>query len=101
MSEHVSTGNGSQDQVVTKRRRRSYQRSSGPRPAFVILQIVDGNGNPQPFDKRSVKIVATERSAEKVMEAMESGEHSNAFYLRVMIPAGSRAGIPNKPRAAE
>jgi hypothetical protein len=35
-----------------------------------------------------------------VLEAVESGEHANAFYLRVVVPAGSRAGSPNKPSQA-
>jgi len=99
MSEQVSSGNGQQEAQRAPRKRRSYQRASGPRPAFVILQVQDADGNPVPFDKRTLKIVSTERSAERVMEAMESGEHPNAFYLRVLVPAGSRAGIPNKPRA--
>jgi hypothetical protein len=47
------------------------------------------------FDKRKVKVVAVERSAEKVMEQMEDGVHQNAFYLRVVVPPGVR---PNTPR---
>lgn len=101
MSEHTQVGNGAEAQVQDKpKRKRSPNRSPNvARPAFVILQVQDENGEPTVFDKRRMKIVATERSAEKVMEAMESGEHPNAFYLRVIVPAGSRAGSPNRPKA--
>jgi hypothetical protein len=35
-----------------------------------------------------------------VLESVESGEHQNAFYLRIIVPAGSRAGSPNRSAAA-
>jgi hypothetical protein len=64
------------------------------------MQLLGEDGQPMAFDKRRVKVIAVERSAEKVLEAVESGEHANAFYLRVVVPAGSRAGSPNKPSQA-
>lgn len=102
MSEHTQTGNGTETQAnaPTPRKRRTGSRSpNAARPAFVILQVLDESGNATAFDKRRLRIVATERSAEKVMEAMESGEHPNAFYLRVLLPPGTRAGSPNRPKA--
>ena len=80
-----------------KRRARS---PSVSKPAFVILQLMGEDGQPMAFEKKRVKVVAVERSAEKVMEAMEDGTHTNAFYLRVIVPAGTRAGSPNKAPAA-
>jgi hypothetical protein len=101
MSETIQT-NGSEPQTQTDapvKRRRSGKRSpSVAKPAFVILQMLDDSGQPTVVDKRKVRIVAVERNAEKVMEAMESGEHANAFYLRIMLPPGSRAGSPNRPK---
>lgn len=79
-----------------KKRTRS---PSSAKPAFVILQLLGDDGQPMQFEKRRVRVVAVERSAEKVMEAMEDGVHTNAFYLRVVVPAGSRAGSPNRPKA--
>jgi hypothetical protein len=70
------------------------------RPAYVIVQMLGEDGQPMAFDKKRVKIIAVERSPEKVLEAVESGELSNVFYLRVVVPAGSRAGSPNKPKDA-
>jgi hypothetical protein len=76
---------------------RRARSASAPKPAFVIVQLLDDNNQPMPFDKRRVKVVSVERSAEKVMEQMEDGVHQNAFYLRVVVPPGVR---PNQPRGA-
>jgi len=69
------------------------------KPAFIVLQVLDEQGMPAPFDKKRVKVLAVERDAGKVLEAIDAGEYTDAFYLRVVVPAGSRAGIPNKPKA--
>lgn len=84
---------------ATAKRRRSRSPSVA-KPAFIIMQVLGENGQPALIDKKRIKIIAVERSAEKVLESVESGEHTNAFYLRVVVPAGSRAGIPNKPKDA-
>ena len=81
------TGDNVVQAAPKKRRTRT---ASQPKPAFVILQVMGDDGQPQQIDKRRVKIVAVERSAEKVMEAMEEGAHNNAFYLRFIVPAGPR-----------
>lgn len=79
------------DGAPAKRTRRPRSPSIA-RPAFIVVQLMDDHGQPMQFDKKRVKIIAVERSAEKVLEAVESGEHPNAFYLRVVVPAGTRAG---------
>ncbi len=76
--------------VTAAAKKRRTRTASAPKPAFVILQVLGDDGQPQQIDKRRVKIVAVERSAEKVMEAMEEGTHSNAFYLRFIVPSGPR-----------
>ena len=68
------------------------------KPAYIVVQINDEQGNPMQFDKKRVKIVVVERQADKVLEAIEEGQYPNAFYLRVIVPGGSRAGSPNKPK---
>jgi hypothetical protein len=70
------------------------------RPAFVVVQVLDEDGNPEHFDKKRLRIVIVERSAEKVMEMMEDGTHPNAFYLRVTVPAGTRQGVHKEQPAA-
>jgi len=68
------------------------------KPAYIVVQVMDEQGQPQSFDKKRVKIIAVERQADKVLEAIEAGSYPNAFYLRVIVPGGSRAGSPNKPK---
>lgn len=80
-------------QVPKKRRTRS---PSSAKPAFIVVQVLNGEDEPVTFDKRKLKIVTVERSAEKVMEMMEDGEHPHAFYLRVIVPVAARAGAARK-----
>jgi hypothetical protein len=91
------------EQITQTGKKRRTRTPSAAKPAFIIVQLLGDDGQPMNFDKKRVKVVAVERSAEKVMEAMEDGTHQNAFYLRVIVPAGSRAGSPNRktePQAA-
>ena len=71
---------------------------SAPRPAYIVVQVMDEHGQPQQFDKRRMKVIGVHREADKVLELVEAGDHPNAFYLRVIVPGGSRAGSPNKPK---
>src|SRR5215469_1155142 len=80
----VEAGNGA---PVKRKRSRS---PSVPRPAFIIVQLMGEDGAPMEFDKRRVKVVSVERQAEKVLEAVESGTHAHAFYLRVVVPPGAQ-----------
>lgn len=79
---------------VRKRRARS---PSVAKPAFVIVQILDESGQPMQFDKKRLKVLSVERSAEKVMEQMEAGEQTNAFYLRIVVPAGVQRPPQTRP----
>jgi len=78
---------------VKKRRTRS---PSAAKPAFFIIQVLDEQGVPMPFDKKRIKILSVERSAEKVFEMIDGGQHDNALYLRGIVPAGR---APNKTPA--
>ena len=83
----------SEQPPAKKRRSRS---PSVAKPAFFIIQVLDDNGQPMPFDKKRVKIVSVERNAETVMELVESGNHQHAFYLRGIVPVARQAA----PRTA-
>lgn len=83
--------NGEQTQPAVKKRR--TRSASPPRPAFFIVQVLGEDGSPIAFDKRRIRIVSVERSAEKVLELVEAGNHEHAFYLRGIVPAG-RGGPP-------
>ena len=93
-----ATGNGQQAAPAAKPKR--TRSPSVAKPAFIIMQLLGEDGQPMAFDKKRVRVVSVERNAEKVLEAVESGEHTNAFYLRVVVPGGSRAGSPNRPKDA-
>jgi len=99
MQRPAPTEQHSQAPTQPKRTRRPRSPSAA-KPAFIIMQLLGEDSQPMSFDKRRVKVIAVERNAEKVLEAVESGEHQNAFYLRVVVPAGSRAGSPNLPKTA-
>jgi hypothetical protein len=81
-------------QSVEQPKKRKARSPSVAKPAFIVVQVLDEHGRPTAFDKKRLKVLAVERSAEKVMEEMESGAHENAFYLRVLIPAGQRPAQP-------
>ena len=74
--------------VAKKKRTRS---SPLARPAYIVVQVLDESGQPSAFDKKRLKILAVERTAEKVLEMTEAGDHPNAFYLRVIVPATNRS----------
>jgi hypothetical protein len=82
-------------QAIKPKRSRSPNTA---RPAFVVLQMLDENGEPHYIDKKRIKIVAVERNAEKVMELTEEGNHPHAIYLRVVVPV-SRTQAPRTPKA--
>jgi hypothetical protein len=85
-----------QDAPVRRRRATGPRAAPKPTAAFFVLQVTDDSGNPVAFSKSNVRIVAVERSAEKVLELVEGGEHEHAFYLRGMVPA---ARVPLKTRS--
>lgn len=59
---------------------------SAPKPVYVLLQAVDENGTPVPFDKSRIKLVGFERSGEAVLETVEGNDMPNVFYLRGKLP---------------
>jgi hypothetical protein len=85
------------NQVVAPKKRRSRSPSQ-PRPAYIVIQVLGEDGQPMPFDKSRIHILSVERVADKVLELTEGDKNPNAFYLRVIVPAG-RAPGPTGPRA--
>src|SRR3954471_398085 len=78
----------SAQEPVKQKRKRS---PSVAKPTFFVVQVLDEQGEPIQFDKRRVRIVSVERSAEQVMELVESGDHPHAFYLRGIVPVARTA----------
>jgi hypothetical protein len=71
------------------------------KPAFFVIQVMDENGQPQQFDKKRIRIVSVERSAEQVMELTESGDHPYAFYLRGIVPVQRTANPRSNPAQSQ
>jgi hypothetical protein len=85
------------DQAQAPAPRQKRKRSpSVAKPAFFVIQVMDENGQPQQFDKKRIRIVSVERSAEQVMELTESGDHPYAFYLRGIVPVARSAQPRNQ-----
>lgn len=82
--------------AAKKRRPRAAPKA---RPAFFVIQLLDEQGQPMPFDKRRVKVLLVERDAEAVMDMTDKGEHPHAFYIRGMMPPGRAPGVTTKPAA--
>ena len=66
-------------------RARRPRRPSPPRPAFFIVQVLDEQGQPMAFDKKRIKVVSVERSAEKVLEIVEGGNQPHVFFFPFKI----------------
>lgn len=70
------------------------------KPAFFIIQIMDEHGEPMAFDKKRVRLLKVERSADSVLDLVESGTHPHAFYLRGIVPV-ARQAAPRATPASE
>lgn len=75
----------------TPAKTRKPRSPSAPKAVFAVVQVLGADGEPIKVEKGSVRVVSFERSAEKVLEKVESGEFPNALYLRGMLPAGRTA----------
>lgn len=83
------------DQPRVKRKRSP----SVAKPAYFIIEIMDESGQPMQFDKKRVRLLKVERSADAVLELTEGGDHPHAFYLRGIVPV-ARQSAPRTPAAA-
>ena len=61
---------------------------SAPKPVFAVVVVKDSEGNVLNLTKAQVEVISFEKSAEKVLETIDSGAHPGAIYLRGMLPAG-------------
>lgn len=56
-----------------------------PKKVYVVLQVVDENGQPTMFDKDRINVLGFETSADAVLDKTESGEYPGAFFKRGLI----------------
>jgi hypothetical protein len=65
--------------VLVKKRAPQAGRSNR---VFLVMQVVDDQGQPTEFGKRNVNIIGVMRNSDKVLELLDGGEYPNAFYIR-------------------
>jgi phosphoribosylcarboxyaminoimidazole (NCAIR) mutase len=66
---------------------------------YVVLQVLDEQGNVEKFDKKRIRIVSAHRDPHKMLASED--ENPDSFRLAIVLPPGARAGIPNKPKPVE
>lgn len=59
--------------------------TQGPRPVFVVLQVLDEQGSPMKFDKDRIKVLSASRNAGEALDLMDGGRHEHATYKKVMV----------------
>lgn len=84
---HVAP-NGPDAPVARRKRAPGGKRIARPVTAYFVLQILDEDGQPMQFNKRRIKILACERSTDKVLDIIDGGEYENALYIRGTLPPG-------------
>lgn len=82
------TNGGDPNAAPVRRRRSQGKRIARPVTAYFVLQLLDEQGNPMEFKKSRIKVLACERTSDKVLDIIDSGEHEFALYLRGVLPAG-------------
>lgn len=78
----------------TPQRKRGGGAPSGPRTMYVVLQILDETGNPQMFDKKRVKLLAIDSSADAMLSIAEDENNPNAFFIRGKLAKRGRQQAP-------
>jgi len=81
-------------QTPRKRRPRS---PSAVKPAFIVVQVLNHEGQPEHFDKKRLRVVSVERDAEKVMALTEDRADENMFYIRIVVPPTAPQQARRKP----
>ena len=54
-------------------------------PIYSVMQVCDGAGTPIQISKDDVKIIGGYKSAENVLDIMESGQYENAIYKKLSL----------------
>jgi hypothetical protein len=54
-------------------------------PIYAVMQVMGDNGEPMAISKDQVKIIGGYKSAENVLDIMESGQHKNAIYKKISL----------------
>lgn len=57
----------------------------GPKPVFVVFQVLDESGKPMAFSKDRVQLIVGTRNAAEALEVMDGGKFAHATYKKVMV----------------
>mgnify|MGYP003144647305 FL=1 len=55
------------------------------KPIYIVMQVTDEGGNPMSVTKEQINILGGFKDAEKVLDAIESGDHPGAVYKKVQM----------------
>lgn len=73
---------------------RGSRAPQGPRTIYVVLQIMGEDGQPMLFDKKRVKLLTIDSSADAMLSVAENDANTNAFFIRGKIARRTRGGPP-------
>ena len=76
------------DGATKPKRTRKPRSATSARPIYVILQVLDEDGNPTEFPKSRVRLVGFEKSADAVLAVTESNR--TTFFIRGMLPVTAK-----------
>jgi len=55
------------------------------KPIYIVMQVTDTEGNPIQVTKEQINILGGFTDAEKVLDAIESGEYPGSVYKKVSM----------------
>jgi len=93
MAVEPQTGTPAATPVAPTRRRAAAgsRAPQGPRTIYVVLQVMGDDGQPIAFDKRKVKLLAIDSSADAMLSVAEDDANPNAFFIRGKLARRQRA----------
>jgi len=81
----VAQAEAAQTQGLRRRRPQGKRALPKPTPVYFVFQVLGDDGQPIPFSKSKIKILACERNTDKVLDIIDGDEHEHAVYIRGML----------------
>jgi hypothetical protein len=70
---------------ATPNKAKATRRAAGPKPVFVVFQVLDESGQPIEFPKDRINLIVGTRNAAEALEVMDGGKFVHATYKKVMV----------------
>lgn len=64
---------------------KQQRKAQGPKPVFVVFQVLDENGRPMSFSKDRINPIIGTRNAADALDIMDGGKYEHATYKKVMV----------------